>query len=337
MTSYKSAGVNKEAGYKQVELISKMLTNTHNDSVLNQIGGFSALYEPNLKGIENPVLVSGTDGVGTKVVLAQDAKIYDTIGIDCVAMCVNDILCQGARPMFFLDYIACGKLLPEVTSQIVSGVVEGCKQSSMALIGGETAEMPGVYDEDGFDMAGFALGLVDKNKIIDGQTITEDSVLIGLPSSGVHSNGFSLIRHIFSNEGMKTIKLSNNQVLNEALLTPTKIYVEAVFKLMDHIEIQGMAHITGGGLYENLPRTLPGKYGAVIHADKIPKQELFDLITTHGKIESKEMFGTFNMGVGYVIAIDKKDLDKSLELLKEDGAFYLGDVVNQEGIEILNV
>lgn len=337
MTSYKSAGVNKEAGYKQVELISEMLANTHNDSVLNQIGGFSALYEPNLKGIENPVLVSGTDGVGTKVVLAQDAKIYDTIGIDCVAMCVNDILCQGARPMFFLDYIACGKLVPEVTSQIVAGVVEGCKQSSMALIGGETAEMPGVYDEDGFDMAGFALGLVDKNKIIDGQIITEDSVLIGLPSSGVHSNGFSLIRHIFSNEAMKTIKLSNNQLLNEALLTPTKIYVEAVFKLMDQVEIQGMAHITGGGLYENLPRTLPGEYGASISADKIPKQELFDVISQHGNIESKEMFGTFNMGVGYVIAIDKKDLDKSLELLKEDGAFYLGDVTQKEGIEILNV
>lgn len=335
MTSYKKAGVDKEAGYKQVELISKMLTNTHNESVLNQIGGFSALYEPNFDGINKPVLVSGTDGVGTKVVLAQDMKKYDTIGIDCVAMCVNDILCQGAKPMFFLDYIACGKLDPEITSQIVKGVVEGCNQSKMALIGGETAEMPGVYDEDGFDIAGFALGMVDKDSIIDGQTITEESVLIGLPSSGVHSNGFSLIRHIFTKENFNTMTLSNNQKLNEALLVPTKIYVESVFKLMETIKIQGMAHITGGGLYENLPRTLPNHLGAKISASNIPQQELFDLIAKHGKIELKEMFGTFNMGVGFVIAVHKEDLKECLEILEADQAFYLGDVVKEEGIKII--
>ena len=337
MTSYKNAGVNKDAGYKQVELISNMLANTHNESVLNQIGGFSALYEPDLGGIKSPVLVSGTDGVGTKVVLAQNAKIYDTIGIDCVAMCVNDILCQGAKPMFFLDYIACGKLDPNVTSQIVAGVVEGCKQSSMALIGGETAEMPGVYDEDGFDMAGFALGLVDKSNIIDGQRINEDSVLIGLPSSGIHSNGFSLIRHIFSSDDMNSIILSNNQKLNEHLLTPTKIYVDAVFKLMKEVEIQGMAHITGGGLYENLPRSLPKEFGAEIYADKIPKQEVFDIISKHGNISNKEMFATFNMGVGYVLVVNENDLDRSLDLLNDENAFFLGNITKEHGINIINV
>lgn len=336
MTSYKNAGVDKEAGYKQVELISKMLGKTHNERVLNQIGGFSALYQPDLHGMKEPILVSGTDGVGTKVVLAQEMKEYQTIGIDCVAMCVNDILCQAARPMFFLDYIACGKLDPQVTSQIVQGVVEGCQQSSMALIGGETAEMPGVYDEDGFDMAGFALGMVDKENIVDGQSINKDSILIGLPSSGVHSNGFSLIRHIFTKEDFTNISLSNKQKLNQALLVPTKIYVDAVFKLMEKVTIQGMAHITGGGLYENLPRTIPKKFGANIKAATIPKQELFTIIQEHGKIPIKEMYGTFNMGVGFVIAVDKKDLDKSLEILKEDHAFYLGDVVKEEGIRILH-
>ena len=336
MTSYKNAGVDKEAGYKQVELISEMVKNTHNKSVLNQIGGFSALFEPNIENINNPVLVSGTDGVGTKVVLAQEMKKYDTIGIDCVAMCVNDILCQGAKPLFFLDYIACGKLDPLITSQIVKGVTEGCLQADMALIGGETAEMPGVYEEHGFDMAGFALGMVDKSKIIDGKNITQDSVLIGLPSSGVHSNGFSLVRHVFKDTNTNEIILNNNQTLSEALLEPTKIYVKPILELMKTITIQGMAHITGGGLYENLPRTLPNEMGAKININTIPKLEVFEIIQETGKIKQEEMFGTFNMGVGFVIVIDKKDLKESLEILIKENAFYLGDVCQETGIHLSN-
>jgi len=327
MTSYKSAGVDKEAGYQQVQKIKPMIKKTLNKNVLSSIGGFAALYEMP-SNYKQPVLVSGTDGVGTKILLAQAANKYDEIGIDCVAMCVNDILCQGAQPLFFLDYIACGKNNVENTSKIVKGIVKGCEQANMALVGGETAEMPGLYEENEFDLAGFALGIVEKEAIIQSQNVSEDSILLALPSSGVHSNGYSLIRHIYPMDDL----IKDEALMNE-LLKPTKIYYEAINKLKNGLSIQALAHITGGGIYENLARILPEGMGAKIDKSLIKELDIFKRIQKDGRIGTKEMYSTFNMGIGMIVIIDKGDLDKALSILGNE-AYCIGRVVNKEGIDI---
>lgn len=336
---YKAAGVDKEAGYKQVQLIKDMVKATFTDEVLTDVGGFSGMVQPNLTDMEEPVLVSGTDGVGTKLKIAQTIDKHDTIGMDLVAMCVNDILCQGARPLFFLDYIATGKLVPEKMATIVSGVAEGCRQSSAALIGGETAEMPGLYGEHEYDLAGFAVGMVDKKKIITGKTIKDGDIAIGLPSSGVHSNGFSLIRAVLDRHKIdyKDTVDGIAGTIGEALLEPTKIYVKEILALLKEIDVKGIAHITGGGLYENLPRVLPDHLGIKIDTSLIPKQKIFQVIQKLGDIHSEEMYGTFNMGVGMVVMVDAKDRDATLSTLKEFGtdAFVLGQVSKEiEGVEL---
>lgn len=336
---YKAAGVDKEAGYKQVQLIKDMVKATFTDEVLTDVGGFSGMVQPNLTDMEEPVLVSGTDGVGTKLKIAQTIDKHDTIGMDLVAMCVNDILCQGARPLFFLDYIATGKLVPEKMATIVSGVAEGCRQSSAALIGGETAEMPGLYGEHEYDLAGFAVGMVDKKKIITGKTIKDGDIAIGLPSSGVHSNGFSLIRAVLGRHKIdyKDTVDGIAGTIGEALLEPTKIYVKEILALLKEIDVKGIAHITGGGLYENLPRVLPDHLGIKIDTSLIPKQKIFQVIQKLGDIHSEEMYGTFNMGVGMVVMVDAKDRDATLSTLKEFGtdAFVLGQVSKEiEGVEL---
>lgn len=336
---YKAAGVDKEAGYKQVQLIKDMVKATFTDEVLTDVGGFSGMVQPNLTDMEEPVLVSGTDGVGTKLKIAQTIDKHDTIGMDLVAMCVNDILCQGARPLFFLDYIATGKLVPEKMATIVSGVAEGCRQSSAALIGGETAEMPGLYGEHEYDLAGFAVGMVDKKKIITGKKIKDGDIAIGLPSSGVHSNGFSLIRAVLGRHKIdyKDTVDGIAGTIGEALLEPTKIYVKEILALLKEIDVKGIAHITGGGLYENLPRVLPDHLGIKIDTSLIPKQKIFQVIQKLGDIHSEEMYGTFNMGVGMVVMVDAKDRDATLSTLKEFGtdAFVLGQVSKEiEGVEL---
>ena len=317
--TYKQAGVDKEKGYEHVDSIKEMIQKTHSKHVLNQIGAFAALFElPS--GYTQPVLVSGTDGIGTKVKLASQYKIFDSVGIDCVAMCVNDVLCHGAKPLFFLDYLAVGKLDPAISKDLVHGVSEGCLQAQASLIGGETAEMPGVYQEDDFDMAGFCVGIVEKDKQIDGSTIQEGDVIIALASSGVHSNGFSLIRHIFDEEAM-------NQH-HQTLLTPTRIYVNDILKLMQSVTPKGLAHITGGGLPENLPRILPENTHAKIDTRKIKVLDIFHTIQDLGKIETEEMYGTFNMGVGFVIVVDPSDVEQTLEILED--AYVIGEIIKQE-------
>lgn len=321
MISYKSAGVDKEEGYKSVGLIKDMVKRTYNKNVLTELGSFGALYE--LGKYNNPVLVSGTDGVGTKLKIAFELGRYDTIGIDCVAMCVNDILCHGAKPLFFLDYLACGKLDAEVAAQIVSGVTEGCLQSYAALVGGETAEMPGFYQPGEYDIAGFAVGVVEKDQVITGDKIQEGDVIIGLSSSGVHSNGFSLVRKLISNFEADF----HGKAIGEELLTPTKIYVKPVLEIVANFEIKGMAHITGGGLYENVPRIIPDGLCANIDTTKIPPLAIFDLLSTMG-IERQEMFGTFNMGVGFVLVVNSTDAANIIEQLNNHGetAFVLGEI-----------
>ena len=317
--TYRQAGVDKEKGYEHVHSIKDMIQKTHSKHVLNQIGAFSALFVLP-EGYEKPVLVSGTDGIGTKVKLASDYKIYDTVGIDCVAMCVNDVLCHGAKPLYFLDYLAVGKLDPVVSKDLVKGVSNGCLQAKASLIGGETAEMPGVYAEDDFDMAGFCVGIVEKDKQIDGSNIKEGDVIIALPSTGVHSNGFSLVRHIFDEEAMDKY--------HKTLFTPTKIYVNDILKLMEHVTPHGLAHITGGGLIENVPRILPKNTHAKIDRDKIKVLDIFKTIQSIGNIETDEMFGTFNMGVGFVIVVDKKDVDQTLSIL--DDGYVIGEIITQD-------
>jgi phosphoribosylformylglycinamidine cyclo-ligase len=296
MISYKSAGVDKEEGYKSVGLIKDMVKRTYSKNVLTELGSFGALYE--LGKYDNPVLVSGTDGVGTKLKIAFELGRYDTIGIDCVAMCVNDILCHGAKPLFFLDYLACGKLDANVAAQIVSGVTEGCLQSDAALVGGETAEMPGFYQPGEYDIAGFAVGVVEKSQVITGDKIAEGDVIIGLPSSGIHSNGFSLVRKLITNLDVDF----NGKPIGEILLTPTRIYVKPILALLEHYPVQGMAHITGGGLYENVPRIIPDGLCAVIDSSKIQNLPIFDLLAAQG-VSRQEMLGTFNMGVGFVLVV----------------------------------
>ncbi|MEE0930013.1 MAG: phosphoribosylformylglycinamidine cyclo-ligase [Acutalibacteraceae bacterium] len=329
--SYKEAGVDVTAGYKSVELMKKHIAKTTTEGVISGIGGFGGLFEPNLSGMEEPVLVSGTDGVGTKLKLAFLLDKHDTIGIDCVAMCVNDVVCGGAKPLFFLDYMALGKNEPEKVAEIVSGVAEGCVQAGCALVGGETAEMPGFYPVDEYDLAGFSVGIVDKKKIIDGLQLAEGDVLIGLASSGVHSNGFSLVRKVFDiNE--TTINKTYDELdkpLGETLLTPTKIYVKPLLALIEKCNVKAVSHITGGGFYENIPRMLKDGMSAKITKSAIPVLPIFNIIQREGNISEHDMYNTFNMGVGMVIAIDKNDVDTALQTLENAGekAFVLGEVV----------
>ena len=330
--SYKEAGVDVTAGYKSVELMKKHIAKTKTDGVISGIGGFGGLFQPNLSGMEEPVLVSGTDGVGTKLKLAFLLDKHDTIGIDCVAMCVNDVVCGGAKPLFFLDYMALGKNEPEKVAEIVSGVAEGCVQSGCALVGGETAEMPGFYPIDEYDLAGFAVGIVDKKKIIDGSELEEGDVLIGLASSGVHSNGFSLVRKVFGINAETVYKEYDEleKPLGETLLTPTKIYVKSLLSLIENVKVKAVSHITGGGFYENIPRMLKDGMSAQIVKSAVPVLPIFNIIQREGNISEHDMFNTFNMGVGMVIAVGKDDADKALNVLENAGekAFVLGEVVS---------
>ena len=330
--SYKEAGVDVTAGYKAVELMKKHVARTKIDGVVSGIGGFGGLFAPNVKGMEEPILVSGTDGVGTKIKLAFILDKHDTIGIDSVAMCVNDIICCGAQPLFFLDYIAIGKNIPEKVAEIVSGIAEGCVQSGCALIGGETAEHPGLMPVDEYDVAGFSVGIVDKKNLIDGSNLKAGDVLIGLRSTGVHSNGFSLVRKVFDiNETTvnNTYPELGDKTLGETLLTPTRIYVKPILALMNEVEVKAVSHITGGGFYENIPRMLKDGLSARIDKSAVPILPIFELLQKVGNISEHDMYNTFNMGVGMMVAVDKADVDKTLEVLKANGedAVILGEVI----------
>ena len=337
---YADAGVDITAGYKAVELMKKHIARTLTSGVCSDVGGFGGLFELDLTGISKPVLVSGTDGVGTKLKIAFLMDKHDTVGIDCVAMCVNDIICCGAKPLFFLDYIACGKNYPERIADIVSGVCEGCVQSGAALIGGETAEMPGFYPIDEYDLAGYCTGVVDKDRIIDNKTMTPGDVIIALPSSGVHSNGFSLVRKVFDVEN-RNLTLPVDELggksIGETLLTPTKIYVKPVLALLEKIKIKGISHITGGGFYENIPRSIPDSLGAQIDRSAVKVLPIFDLIAKAGNICERDMFNTFNMGVGMSIVVSKDDADEALNILRASGEepYIIGEIVSSaEKIEI---
>jgi len=340
--AYKEAGVDITAGYTAVELMKKHIARTITEGVCDKIGGFGGLFDLSVMmekyNIEKPVLVSGTDGVGTKIRLAMLTGITDTVGIDCVAMCVNDIICCGARPLFFLDYIACGKNVPERIASLVSGVAEGCVQADCALIGGETAEHPGLMPEDDYDLAGFAVGIADKNRIIDKESTVPGDVIIALPSTGFHSNGFSLVRKVFDVENTDlTVPVPelDNKPLGEVLLTPTKIYVKPVMALLQAIQPKGICHITGGGFYENIPRALPDGCSAKIHTAALKIPPVFTLLEKKGGVSRRDMFNTFNMGVGMTITADKNDVDTALEILRANGedAYVIGEVVaSDEGV-----
>lgn len=338
--AYAQAGVDITAGYKAVELMKQHIARTITKGVCSDVGGFGGLFELDLTGISRPVLVSGTDGVGTKLKLAFLLDKHDTVGIDCVAMCVNDIICCGAKPLFFLDYIACGKNVPERIAEIVKGVSEGCVQSGAALIGGETAEMPGFYPENEYDLAGYSTGVVDKEKIIDNKKMKAGDVVIALPSSGVHSNGFSLVRKVFDveNSDIKTPcdELGGKSV-GETLLTPTRIYVKPVLSLLEQVEVKGISHITGGGFYENIPRSIPEGLCAKIDKASVRILPIFRLIEKTGGISERDMFNTFNMGVGMSIVTAKEDADKAIAVLKESGeeAYMIGEITASDSrIEI---
>ncbi len=338
--SYKNAGVDITAGYKAVELMKSHIARTMTSGVMSGIGGFGGLFELDLTGINKPVLVSGTDGVGTKLKMAFLADKHDTVGIDCVAMCVNDVICCGAKPLFFLDYIAVGKNYPEKVAQIVSGVAEGCVQSGAALIGGETAEMPGFYPVDEYDLAGFTVGVVDKDKILDNTKMTQGDVIIALPSSGVHSNGFSLVRRVFDVEksDIKTpVSELGGKSVCETLLTPTRIYVKPMLELFEKVTVKGVSHITGGGFYENIPRSFPDGLSAKIEKSSVRVLPIFDLLAKTGNIPERDMFNTFNMGVGMSIVVAKQDADKALASLRASGedAYIIGEVIKgDEGVVI---
>ena len=330
--SYAAAGVDITAGYRAVELMKQHIARTMTSGVCSDVGGFGGLFELDITGMTRPVLVSGTDGVGTKLKLAFLMDKHDTVGIDCVAMCVNDIICVGAKPLFFLDYIACGKNVPERIAEIVKGVSEGCVQSGAALIGGETAEMPGFYPVDEYDLAGYSTGVVDKSKIIDNKAMKAGDVIIALPSSGVHSNGFSLVRKVFDveNADLKTpVEALGGKSIGETLLTPTKIYVKPVLALLEQVKVKGISHITGGGFYENIPRSIPEGLGAVIDRKAVRILPIFELIAKEGNIPERDMFNTFNMGVGMSIVVSKEDADKALAILKEQGEdpYIIGEIV----------
>lgn len=333
--SYAAAGVDITAGYRAVELMKQHIAKTITKGVCSDVGGFGGLFELDLEGITKPILVSGTDGVGTKLKIAFLMDKHDTVGIDCVAMCVNDIICCGAKPLFFLDYIACGKNVPERIADIVKGVCDGCVQSGAALIGGETAEMPGFYPVDEYDLAGYCTGVVDKAKIIDNSKMKEGDVIIALPSSGVHSNGFSLVRKVFDveNADIKTpLDELGGKSVGETLLTPTKIYVKPVLALLDKICAKGISHITGGGFYENIPRSIPDGLGAKIDKSAVKILPIFELIAKTGNISERDMFNTFNMGVGMSIVVEKEDADAALSILRENGedAYVIGEIVKSD-------
>ena len=332
---YKNAGVDIEAGYRSVELMKEYVARTMRPEVMGGLGGFSGAFSlAKIKEMDEPILLSGTDGVGTKLKLAFLMDRHDTVGIDCVAMCVNDVACAGGEPLFFLDYIACGKNFPEKIADIVSGIAEGCVQSGAALIGGETAEMPGFYPIDEYDLAGFAVGIVDKKKILDNTTMEEDDVIIALPSSGVHSNGFSLVRKVFdiSQETINNTYPELDGTLGETLLTPTKIYVKPMLKLFEEVEVSAVSHIAGGGFYENIPRSLPEGFGVKIDRSALRILPIFDLIAKTGNIPERDMFNTFNMGVGMCVVVKKEDVDVALATLKENGedAYVMGEIVRSE-------
>lgn len=337
--SYKAAGVDVTAGYKAVELMKKHVARTAVNGVLSDLGGFGGLFEPDMTGINKPVLVSGTDGVGTKLKLAFLMDKHDTVGIDCVAMCVNDIICCGAKPLFFLDYIAVGKNYPEKVAEIVSGVAEGCVQAGCALIGGETAEMPGFYPVDEYDLAGFSVGIVDKEKIFKPEEQSAGDVLIAIKSSGVHSNGFSLVRKVFTVNEQTLARYFSDlaSTLGECLLKPTKIYVKAIMELKEKVKIKSITHITGGGFYENIPRSLPSGITAKIDRESMDILPIFDLISRAGHIPERDMFNTFNMGVGMIVCVDRSEAETALASLKESGeeAYILGELVEgDEGVII---
>ncbi|MEG0273340.1 MAG: phosphoribosylformylglycinamidine cyclo-ligase [Hydrogenoanaerobacterium sp.] len=333
--SYKSAGVDVTAGYKAVELMKRHVARTVTPGVISGIGGFGGLYELDLDGIAKPILVSGTDGVGTKLRLAFLLDKHDTVGIDCVAMCVNDIICCGAKPLQFLDYIACGKNTPEKIAEIVAGIAEGCVQAGCALVGGETAEMPGFYPEDEYDLAGFSVGVVDKSKLFDNTKIADGDIILALASSGVHSNGFSLVRKIFGLENNCDLNAYADELgagLGETLLTPTKIYVKAILALAQKVTVKAVSHITGGGFYENIPRALPEGKTAVIQRSAVNILPIFRLMAQVGNIPERDMFNTFNMGVGMCVVVARDEAQTALDTLAKCGetAYYLGEVKNGE-------
>lgn len=329
--SYKSAGVDVTAGYKGVQLMKKAVQSTYTNAVISDIGGFGGLYAPQIKGMEEPILVSGTDGVGTKLKLAFLMDKHDTIGQDCVAMCVNDVICTGATPMFFLDYMALGKNIPEKVATIVEGVAEGCKKANCSLVGGETAEMPGFYPEDEYDLAGFCVGIVDKKKIINNKTIEIGDKVIGLASSGVHSNGFSLVRKVFdvNKENLKEYVEELGKTVGEALLEPTRIYVKPILKLIEEVKVKGISHITGGGFYENMPRMLREGVALKIDKNSYKVPPLFKLIQERGNIPERDMYNTFNMGIGMCVIVPENEVEKAINLLKKSGeeAYLIGEVV----------
>jgi len=328
--SYAAAGVDITAGYKSVELMKEHIKRTLTPGAMSDIGGFGGLFLPNLTGMKNPVLVSGTDGVGTKLKIAMLLDKHDTIGIDCVAMCVNDVICCGAQPLFFLDYIACGKNIPEKIAAIVSGVAEGCVQAGCALIGGETAEHPGMMPEDDYDLAGFTVGLVDREKVFDNKTVKAGDAILALPSTGVHSNGFSLVRKVFDveNKDLGVYSAELGSTLGEALLTPTKIYVKPLLALAKAMPVKAVSHITGGGFYENIPRSLPEGYTAKIDRKALRILPIFDLLQKTGNIPERDMFNTYNMGVGMSLVVDNDKADEALRVLKENGedAYLIGEI-----------
>ena len=340
--SYAAAGVDITAGYKAVELMKKHIARTRNEGCLDDVGGFGGCFGLNLAGMEEPVLVSGTDGCGTKVKMAILMDKHDTIGIDAVAMCVNDIICCGAKPLFFLDYIACGKNIPEKIAAIVSGVAEGCVQSGAALIGGETAEHPGMMPVEEYDLAGFAVGIVDKKKIIDNSRMQEGDVVIALASSGIHSNGFSLCRKVFNidnNDPALYIPREElgGKTIGETLLTPTRIYVKSILELIKNVDVKGISHITGGGFYENIPRSIPDGLGAKIDKAAVKVLPIFDLIAKTGNIPERDMFNTYNMGVGMSVVVPAAEAEKALEILKANGedAYVIGEIIASEEKVIL--
>ena len=333
--AYAAAGVDITAGYKAVELMKRHIARTVTPGVCSDVGGFGGLFELDLEGVRRPVLVSGTDGVGTKLKLAFLMDRHDTVGVDCVAMCVNDIICCGAKPLFFLDYIACGKNVPERIEQIVKGVCDGCVQAGCALIGGETAEMPGFYPVDEYDLAGYSTGVVDKDRILRSETMEPGDVLIALPSSGVHSNGFSLVRRVFDVEHADLhapVAALGGRSLGETLLTPTRIYVKPVLALLEQVRVKGISHITGGGFYENIPRMIPDGLCARIREADVRVLPIFDLIAETGRISRRDMFNTFNMGVGMCLVVSAADADTALSVLRENGedAYLLGEITEGE-------
>ena len=340
--SYKAAGVDITAGYRSVELMKQYVSRTMNEHCIGGLGGFGGLFELDCTGISHPVLISGTDGVGTKLKIAMLMDKHDTVGIDCVAMCVNDVICAGAKPLVFLDYIACGKNVPEKIADLVKGVAEGCVQAGAALVGGETAEMPGFYPEDEYDLAGFTVGVVDKSKILDNNTMQPGDVILALPSSGVHSNGFSLVRKVFDLEDHPEVLSEKpaeleGRTLGEALLAPTKIYVKPVLAVLEQVAVRGISHITGGGFYENIPRSLKKGCCARIKKSDVRTPGLFSLLQKAGSIPERDMFNTFNMGVGMVLTVPADQADKALEILHANGepdAYRLGVIAEGEGVEL---